>query len=104
MLATTSLIDDVELDTIRGFSSEFADDIDATTECISLSTASFAHMPAEVQECLKKAMEIHLKSFGRLYLAALNIGFDLGSMQGIGKAIEDSLKLLEARLLEVAGK
>ena len=69
--------------------------MDVTTECLTLTTAAFDSLPRVAREHLKKGIESHLGEFGRLYLAALALGFARkGGMEEVSQIIRESFDVL----------
>ena len=99
MLATSSLVNAQELALLRD--SGIGGQMDDTTECISLSTASFDDLPPNAQESLKKCMEIHLKDFGSVYLGAILIGFSNNKADEVCAAVQESIDLLRNRVAKI---
>jgi len=84
---------------------EIAEKMDSTTECITLTTSAFDILPPLSQEHLKKAMEIHLRQFGNLYLAALSFGFSKEEgVKEVSQVIKDSFKVLSDGLQRIISR
>ena len=89
MLVVANLLDEETYQEAVNFMSEkdgeegrrFMAQMDATSECLTLSTGGFDGIPPEAQENLKKTMEILMARFGTLLLSATHLSLGFGNTE-----------------------